>query len=122
MRLYSDYLHVEYGDLDNDYVFVNLWGGRVGHAMSYRAVYDLVVRLRQRTGLDFDPHWFRHSAATRMLWDGASAPPSRPCRKRCATSSRRSTSPGDRQGARRGTWFHARCSVPTARRGHQAHA
>ena len=69
LRLYSDYLHVEYGDLDNDYVFVNLWGGRVGHALSYRAVYDLVGRLRQRTGLDFDPHWFRHTAATRMLRD-----------------------------------------------------
>lgn len=69
LRLYSDYLHVEYGDLDNDYVFVNLWGGRVGHAMSYRTVYDLVGRLRRRTGLDFDPHWFRHTAATRMLRD-----------------------------------------------------
>lgn len=69
LRLYADYLHVEYGDLDNDYVFVNLWGGRVGHALSYRTVYDLVVRLRQRTGLDFDPHWFRHTAATRMLRD-----------------------------------------------------
>ncbi|MEA5457251.1 site-specific integrase [Sinomonas sp. JGH33] len=69
LRLYSDYLHLEYGDLDNDYVFVNLWGGRVGHALSYRSVYDLVGRLRRRTGVDFDPHWFRHSAATRMLRD-----------------------------------------------------
>ena len=25
VRLYSDYLHTEYGDLDCDYVFVNLW-------------------------------------------------------------------------------------------------
>ena len=24
IRLYSDYLHTEYGDLDSDYVFVNL--------------------------------------------------------------------------------------------------
>jgi integrase len=32
VRLYSDYMHTEYGDLDSDYVFVNLfvdrWGGR----------------------------------------------------------------------------------------------
>ena len=27
VRLQSDYLHEEYGDLDSDYVFVNLWGG-----------------------------------------------------------------------------------------------
>ena len=26
-----------------------------------------VKRLRKRTGIDFDPHWFRHTAATRML-------------------------------------------------------
>jgi site-specific recombinase XerD len=36
----------------------------------YPAVYDLVRRLRERTGIDFDPHWCRHSAATRMLRDG----------------------------------------------------
>jgi len=26
VRCYSDYMHTEYGDLDSDYVFVNLWG------------------------------------------------------------------------------------------------
>jgi integrase/recombinase XerD len=26
LRLYADYLHGEYGELDFDYVFVNLWG------------------------------------------------------------------------------------------------
>ena len=30
IRLYADYLHDEYGDLDSDYMFVNLWGGRSG--------------------------------------------------------------------------------------------
>jgi integrase/recombinase XerD len=60
VRLYGDYLHGEYGDLDNDHVFVNLWGGPVGRAWSYPAVYDLVARLRARTGIDFDPHWCRH--------------------------------------------------------------
>ena len=29
IRLYGDYLHTEYGDLDSDYVFVNLWAGRM---------------------------------------------------------------------------------------------
>ncbi len=70
IRLYGDYLHDEYGDLDSDYVFVNLFAQPRGRALSYPAVYDLVVRLRTRTGIDFDPHWFRHSVATRMLRDG----------------------------------------------------
>jgi integrase/recombinase XerD len=70
IRLYADYLHEEYGDIDSDYVFVNIWAEPRGRAWSYPAVYDLVMRLRARTGLGFDPHWFRHSAATRWLRDG----------------------------------------------------
>ena len=70
IRLYADYLHAEYGGLDSSYVFVNLFAGPRGHAWSYPAVYDLVLRLRAKTGIDFDPHWFRHSLATRMLRDG----------------------------------------------------
>jgi site-specific recombinase XerD len=67
LRLYGDYLHGEYGDLDSDHVFVNLFAAPLGHPWSYPGVYDLVLRLRRRTGIDFDPHWFRHTAATRML-------------------------------------------------------
>ena len=72
IRLHADYLHEEYGDLDSDYVFVNIWAEPRGQAWSYQAAYDLVLRLRARTGLDFDPHWLRHSAATRWLRDGVS--------------------------------------------------
>lgn len=70
VRLYADYLHGEYGDLDSDYVFVNLWGEPCGHPLTYAAVYDLVKRLRRRTGLDFDPHWYRHTYATGLLRAG----------------------------------------------------
>ncbi|GAA3820235.1 site-specific integrase [Streptomyces chiangmaiensis] len=70
LRLWSDYLHAEYGDLDSDYVFVNLFAEPRGQALSYPAVYDLVLRLRRRTGIAFDPHWCRHTAATRALRDG----------------------------------------------------
>ena len=70
IRLYGDYLHAEYGDLDSDYVFVNLFAEPRGQALSYPAAYDLVLRLRKRTGIDFDPHWCRHGMATRMLRDG----------------------------------------------------
>ena len=69
LRLWGDYLHDEYGDLDSDHVFVNLFAKPRGQAWSYAAVYDLVKRLRRRSGIDFDPHWCRHSAATRMLRD-----------------------------------------------------
>jgi integrase/recombinase XerD len=70
LRLFADYLHEEYGDLDSDYVFVNLWGRPHGHPLTYPAVYDLVRRLRRTTGIDFDPHWWRHTYATRLLREG----------------------------------------------------
>jgi len=59
IRLYADYLHAEYGGIDSSYVFVNLLAEPRGHAWPYPAVYDLVLRLRAKTGIDFDPHWFR---------------------------------------------------------------
>ena len=70
LRLYADYLHGEYGELDSDYVFVNLWGPPHGHPWTYASVYDLVRRLRRRVGFDFDPHWARHTYATRLLRNG----------------------------------------------------
>ncbi|HLM90291.1 MAG TPA: tyrosine-type recombinase/integrase [Streptosporangiaceae bacterium] len=57
---------------DSDHVFVNIWAEPKGHAWSYQAAYDLVLRVRARTGIAFGPHWFRHSAATRWLRDGVS--------------------------------------------------
>ena len=70
IRLYADYLHEEYGSIDSGHVFVNIWAEPKGHEWSYQAAYDLVLRLRARTGISFDPHWFRHGAATRWLRDG----------------------------------------------------
>ena len=37
------------------YVFINIWAEPKGQAWSYQAAYDLVLRLRARTGIDFDP-------------------------------------------------------------------
>jgi integrase len=70
MRLYSDYLVDELGELDTDYVFVNLWDGEIGRPMTYRAVYDLFLRLEKRTGIHIRPHMERHSHATDLLRTG----------------------------------------------------
>lgn len=102
IRLYADYLNVEYGALDSDYVFVNLWGRPHGHPLSYPAVYDLVGRLRRRTGVDFSPHWFRHTYATWLLrrggGDGKRQGAARPCLDR---HHRRHLRPPHRRGCPR---------------------
>ncbi len=64
VRCYSDYMHVEYREVDSDYVFVNLWGGQIGRAMSYANVNEIVCRTRARLGFHFTPHMFRHTYAT----------------------------------------------------------
>jgi integrase len=64
VRCYSDYMHEEYADLDSDYVFVNLWGGQVGRAMTYPNVVDIVARTRARVGFHFTAHMLRHTYAT----------------------------------------------------------
>lgn len=70
VRLYADYLHGEYGQLVSDYVFVNLWGRPYGRPLTYPAVYEQVLRLRRVVGVEFGPHWFRHTYATGLLRAG----------------------------------------------------
>lgn len=70
VRLYSDYMHVEYGELDCDYVFVNLFAEPAGRPLRYQAVAKLVERLRRRTGVFFTPHMLRHTRATELIRAG----------------------------------------------------
>ena len=70
VRLYSDYMHTEYGELDSDYVFVNLWSAPVGRPLRYGAVAKLVRRLRARTGIEFTPHTLRHSRGAELIRAG----------------------------------------------------
>jgi integrase len=70
VRLYSEYMHAEYGDIDSGYVFVNLFGGRAGAAMTYTTVHKLIGRIAARTGVGFTAHTLRHSHATDMIRQG----------------------------------------------------
>jgi integrase/recombinase XerD len=69
-RLYSAYMHDEYGELDSDYVFVNLWSAPHGRPLHYQAVHKLVTRLQQRSGVNFTLHMLRHTHATALIRAG----------------------------------------------------
>jgi integrase/recombinase XerD len=70
VRLYSEYMHTEYGEIDSDYVFVNLFRGRLGEPLTYRSIDQLVRRIAARTGIVFTPHVLRHSHASDMVRHG----------------------------------------------------
>ena len=57
----------------SDYVFVNLWGGRVGRPLTYATVNDIVVATRRTVGFHFTAHWFRHTYATLQPSGGGAA-------------------------------------------------
>ncbi len=73
MHLYTDYLIEDLGALEADslpdYVFVNLWGGKLGRPMTYDAVRSLVKHICRRAHVHFTPHMLRHTRATIWLRD-----------------------------------------------------
>ncbi|MDP7707502.1 tyrosine-type recombinase/integrase [Mycobacterium sp. TY815] len=69
--LYADYMDIEYGTIDSDYLFVNIFRGQRGHPLTYWTVRELVKRLRRETGLEgFSPHHLRHTFATDLIRRG----------------------------------------------------
>lgn len=70
VRAYSDYMYAEYGDVDSDYVFVNLWAGRIGAPMTYASAHDLACRVAAATGVEFTLHMLRHTHATELIRSG----------------------------------------------------
>lgn len=68
--LYAEYMEVEYGTLDCDYVFVNLFRPPLGAPMTADNVHKMVDRVCARSGVDFSPHVARHTYATRLLRAG----------------------------------------------------
>ena len=64
VRGYADYMHEEYGELDCDYVFVNLLGRADRAADALRQRRRDRAAHRRRVGFDFTAHQFRHTYAT----------------------------------------------------------
>jgi integrase/recombinase XerD len=75
LDLYADYMELEYGMLDCDYVLVTLSGRTRGAPMTRHGAGKLFSRLRQRTGIGhLHAHAYRHTYATRLLRAGVAAP------------------------------------------------
>lgn len=70
INMHSEYMYEEYGDVESDYLFVNLWSGDIGHPLNYAAVDKIVKATRKRVGFHFTPHMFRHTFATMHLEAG----------------------------------------------------
>ncbi|WP_036478140.1 tyrosine-type recombinase/integrase [Myxosarcina sp. GI1] len=76
MALYVQYLEEEFmellGDNLSDYVFVNLWDGKLGSPMTYSNVMSLFTRLKRKTGIAIPvtPHKLRHTHATELIREG----------------------------------------------------
>ncbi|MGW0820550.1 tyrosine-type recombinase/integrase [Streptomyces sp. NPDC002845] len=73
VALYADYLHERGGVReaeDCEMVFVNLFRGPLGRAMTYASAKDLFDRLARKVGFTARPHMLRHSAATRWVRAG----------------------------------------------------
>lgn len=73
MGLYSEYLQREFMEIledFSDYVFVNLWDGKIGSPMTYNSVMDLFNRLKRKTGIAIHPHMLRHSHAIELIREG----------------------------------------------------
>ena len=74
MGLYTQYLKSEFMEVlkddFSDYVFVNLWDGKIGSPMTYSNVMALFCRLKRKTGIAVTPHKLRHSHATELIREG----------------------------------------------------
>ncbi len=70
LDLYLDYLSDEYGDPNNDYVFINLWEGAVGRPMAYGTVSSLFQQIGKKVGIQVHPHMLRHTHATELIRQG----------------------------------------------------
>jgi integrase/recombinase XerD len=66
---YARYLDEEYGDLDSDFVFVNLWAPH-GHAMTHSTARDVLLRLRHEPASTGSPTTTCDTYATELIRKG----------------------------------------------------
>ncbi|WP_009633821.1 tyrosine-type recombinase/integrase [Synechocystis sp. PCC 7509] len=71
MSLYSEYITLEYPeDIDSDYLFINIWEGKIGYPLNYSTIQALFRRLSRDVGIEASPHMFRHTHATELIRSG----------------------------------------------------
>lgn len=73
MAVYTRYVLDEVGEIQSDYVFVNLWGGDIGRPLTYSSIVKIFRRLGKKVGIKVTPHMFRHTHATELLKAGMRA-------------------------------------------------
>lgn len=73
MKLFADYLTEEYGDIDSNFVFVNLYGKNIGSALKPGTVEKLFERLSLKIDKKVTPHMCRHGHATELVEEGFKA-------------------------------------------------
>lgn len=59
LKMYNNYLIYEYPGIASNYVFVNIWEGKVGMPMNPRVLNTMFKRLASKTGITVYPHLFR---------------------------------------------------------------
>jgi integrase len=72
LQMYNNYLIYEYPEVESNYLFVNIWEGKIGMPMKAGVINTMFSRLSKKTGIKVYPHLFRHTYATRLLKAGAS--------------------------------------------------
>jgi len=67
--IYTEYLLTEVSEIECDYVFVNLWGGKQC-PMTYPTIQMLFRRLSKKTNITVTAHMFRHTHASDLMRAG----------------------------------------------------
>lgn len=75
IRLYTEYLINDAGELDSEYVFTSIYSNdpeKVAAPYSYASVKDMFSRVSRKVGFLITPHMLRHTHATTLLRNGVS--------------------------------------------------